>query len=91
MASRPRPIRTRRAAAQLGAQLAATRELQLLSVDQLAERASLTRATVRRVEAGDPAVGLVTFLTVVKALGQLDALMDALDPDADVFDQTQRM
>lgn len=80
MASRPRPIRTRRAAAQIGAQLAATRELQQLSVDQLAERASITRGTLRRVEAGDPAVGLATFLTVVKALGQLDALMAALEP-----------
>lgn len=83
MASRPRPIRTRRAAAQIGAQLAATRERQQLSVDQLAERASITRGTLRRVEAGDPAVGLATFLTVVKALGQLDALLDALDPDDD--------
>lgn len=83
MASRPRPIRTRRAAAQIGAQLAATRELQQLSVDQLAERASLTRATLRRVENGDPAVGLAAFLTVVKALGQLDALMEALEPPED--------
>lgn len=80
MASRPRPIRTRRAAAQIGAQLAATRELQQLSVDQLAERASITRGNLRRVESGDPAVGLATFLTVVKALGQLDALMEALEP-----------
>ena len=81
MASRPRPIRTRRAAAQIGAQLAATRERQQLNVDQLAERASISRGTLRRVEAGDPAVGLATFLTVVKALGQLDALLEALDPD----------
>lgn len=83
MASRPRPIRTRRAAAQIGAQLAATRESQQLSVDQLAERASISRGTLRRVEAGDPAVGLATFLTVVKALGQLDALLDALNSDDD--------
>lgn len=83
MASRPRPIRTRRAAAQLGAQLAASRELQRLSVDQLAERASITRGTLRRVENGDPGVGLADFLTVVRALGQLDALTAALGPAAD--------
>jgi transcriptional regulator with XRE-family HTH domain len=83
MASRPRPIRTRRAAVQLGAQLAAARELQRLSVDQLAERASITRGTLRRVENGDPGVGLGDFLTVVRALGQLDALMDALEPGED--------
>ena len=80
MASRPRPIRTRRAAVQLGAQLAASRELQRLSVDQLAERASITRGTLRRVENGDPGVGLGDFLTVMKALGQLDALAAALEP-----------
>ena len=78
MASRPRPIRTRRAAAQIGAQLAGTRESQQLSVDQLAERAGVSRGTLRRVENGDPAVGLATFLTVVKVLGQLDALLEAL-------------
>ncbi len=81
MASRPRPVRTGRAAAQLGAQLAALREQQNLSVDQLAERANLKRGDVRRVEGGEPAVGLGTFLTVVKALGHLDAVHDALDPD----------
>lgn len=80
MASRPRPIRTRRAAVQLGAQLAALREQQLQSVDQLAERASITRGTLRRVENGDPGVGLAEFLTVVRALGHLDALMAALEP-----------
>jgi len=83
MASRPRPIRTRRAAVQLGAQLAAARELRRLSVDQLAERASITRGTLRRVENGDPGVGLGDFLTVVRALGRLDALISALDPDED--------
>lgn len=79
MASRPRPVRTGRAAAQLGAQLGALRERQDLSVDQLAERSNLSRATVRRVENGDPSVGLGTFLTVVKALGHLDAVHAALE------------
>ncbi len=82
MASRPRPVRARRAAAQIGAQLTASRERQHLSVDQLAERASITRGTLRRVENGDPAVGLATFLTVVRALGHLEALTEALEPPA---------
>ncbi len=83
MASRPRPIRTRRAAVQIGAQLAATREQQQLNPEQLAERASITRGALRRVENGEPGVGLGDFLTVVKALGQLDALMAALETPAD--------
>lgn len=80
MASRPRPIRTRRAAGQLGAQLAVLREQQQLSVDQLAVRASITPGTLRRVENGEAGVGLAEFLTVVRALGHLDALSAALDP-----------
>jgi transcriptional regulator with XRE-family HTH domain len=76
-------VRTGRAAAQLGAQLATLREQQDLSVDQLAERTNLTRATARRVEGGEPSVGLGTFLTVVKTLGRLDALHAALEPGDD--------
>lgn len=83
MASRPRPVRTRRAAVQLGAQLAELRDQQRLSVEQLAERASITRGTLRRVENGDPGVGLGEFLTVVRALGHLDALTAALEPTDD--------
>ena len=54
-----------------------------MTVDQLAERASITRGTLRRVENGDPGVGLGEFLTVVRALGQLDALTAALEPGRD--------
>jgi transcriptional regulator with XRE-family HTH domain len=57
------------------------REQQRLSVEQLAERASITRGTLRRVENGDPGVGLGEFLTVVRALGRLDAMTAALEPD----------
>ncbi len=83
MASRPRPIRTRRAAVQIGAQLSAIRELHQLSPELLAERASITRGALRRVENGEPGVGLGDFLTVVKALGRLDAVMAALEPADD--------
>lgn len=83
MASRPRPIRTRRAAVQLGAQLAESRERLGFSVDQLAGRASITPGTLRRVENGEPSVGLGEFLTVVRALGRLDAVLAALAPGDD--------
>lgn len=83
MASRPRPIRTRRAAVQLGAQLAASRERQRLSVEQLAVRASITPGTLRRVENGEAGVSLADFLTVVRALGHLDAVAAALDRSED--------
>jgi transcriptional regulator with XRE-family HTH domain len=80
MATRPQPIRTRRAAQQLGDQLTAWRKLQRLTAQQVAERAGIDRGTLRRLEHGEPSVGLDTFLNVVRALGQLDRVVTALDP-----------
>ena len=80
MATRPLPVRTRHAAVQLGEQLLTWRKLQRLTAQQLSERAGINRGTLRRLEHGDPSVGLDTFLNVVRALGQLDRLVTALDP-----------
>lgn len=80
MATRPLPVRTRRAAAQIGEQLVAWRKLQHLTAQQVAERAGISRVTLRNLEHGEASVGLDTFLNVVRALGQLDRLVESLDP-----------
>jgi len=74
------PVRVRRAAADIGAQLAAWRRMQNLTAVQVAERANISRDTLRRLKHGDPGVSLETVLGVVRALGALDRLVDALDP-----------
>ncbi len=48
--------------------------MQNLTAVQVADRANISRGTLRRLEHGDPAVSLATVL------GALDRLVDALDP-----------
>ena len=49
-------------------------------LDEVAERADISRDTLRRLEHGDPGVSLGTVLGVARALGALDRVVDALDP-----------
>lgn len=80
MVSRPSPARTRRAAATIANHLASWRKLQGLTSDQVAQRAGISRSTLSRLETEGVGVNLSTFLDVVLALGQLDRLVEALDP-----------
>lgn len=80
MATRPLPVRTQRAATVLGSHLTAWRKLQRLTAEQVAERAGINRGTLRRLEKGDAGVSLGVALNVARAVGQLDRLVDALDP-----------
>lgn len=80
MAVRPTTARTRRAAAALGEHLRTWRKLQALTVEQVAQRAGVTRNTVSRLERGEPGVSLEVVLNVTRALGRLDDLVRALDP-----------
>lgn len=80
MATRPLPIKVRQSATQLGDHLATWRKLQGLTAEQVAARAGISRGTLRRLERGDPFVGLGVFLSVARGLGQLDRIVQALDP-----------
>lgn len=74
----PRPIE--RAGAQLGEQLAAWRKMLDLTAQQVAERANISRDTLRRLEHGELGVSLENVLSVARALGALDRLVESLDP-----------
>lgn len=78
--ARPVPARTRLAAQRVGAHLAAWRKLQGLTAEQVAERAGLSRGTLRRLENGETSVGLDVLLNVARVLGALDRVVEALDP-----------
>lgn len=80
MAAKTTPLRVRRAAADIGSQLAAWRKIENLTAQQVAERAHIARDTLRRLEHGEVGVSLETVLSVARALGALDRLVDALDP-----------
>ncbi|GEP39620.1 hypothetical protein NPS01_32830 [Nocardioides psychrotolerans] len=80
MAKRPLPVRVRRGAAEIGDHLLTWRKLQNLTAEQVADRAGISRTTLRRLEHGDPGVGLDVFLGVARALGQLDRVVESVDP-----------
>ncbi|TCC34651.1 helix-turn-helix domain-containing protein [Kribbella sindirgiensis] len=80
MARLPVPARTRLAGERIGAHLTAWRKLQGLTAAQVADRAGLSRDTLRKLEHGETTVGLDVFLNVARVLGTLDRLVEALDP-----------
>lgn len=72
--------RVRRAGADIGVQLATWRKIQNLTAQQVAERAGISRDTLRRLEHGELGVSLEVLLNVARALGAMDRLVEALDP-----------
>jgi transcriptional regulator with XRE-family HTH domain len=73
----------RRALRKLGADIHDARIRRHLTMAVVADRAFTTRATLQRVEAGDPAVGMGIYASVLQALGLLDGLAGAADRAAD--------
>jgi len=80
MVSRPTSRRVIAAAQDIGEQLVVWRKMLGLTTAQVADRAGIARGTLARIEHGDPGVSLAGFLSVVQALGQLDRVVDAVDP-----------
>jgi transcriptional regulator with XRE-family HTH domain len=64
----------------VGASVRAWRKLRGLTQAQLADRAGVSRPTLRRLETGDGAISFENTLRILRALGILDALPRALDP-----------
>lgn len=74
------PAKVRRASVEIGEDFAAWRKILGLTAEQVAERAGISRGTLRRLEHGDPSVGFHVVLRVARGLGVLEKLTEALDP-----------
>ncbi|WP_442786772.1 helix-turn-helix domain-containing protein [Leifsonia sp. ZF2019] len=74
------PAKVMRAAKEIGDDFAGWRKILGLTAQQVAERADITRDTLRKLEHGDPTVGFHVVLRVARALGILDTLTEAVDP-----------
>src|ERR1039458_1619964 len=77
------PVPVRRALRKLGSDIRDARRRRRIPVAILAERASISRATLNKAEKGDPGVSLGTYATVLFALGMVDRLADVADPRHD--------
>ncbi|MEH0110514.1 helix-turn-helix transcriptional regulator [Tersicoccus sp. MR15.9] len=68
------------AAKEIGDQVTTWRKLLGLTAEQVAERAGISRETLRRIEHGDPGVNFAAVLSVSRGLGLLDRIVTATDP-----------
>jgi transcriptional regulator with XRE-family HTH domain len=78
--TRPPSSRTRKAARTLGEYIATFRKLQNLTAEQVADRAGISRTTLRRLEQGEVTVGLDVLLEVCRVLGILDFVLQGMNP-----------
>mgnify|MGYP001417987052 CR=1 FL=1 len=79
----PLPLSVGRALAKLGSDLKSARLRRRITAAMVAERAFITRATLAKVEKGDPAVSLGIYATVLYVLGFSDRLAALADVRAD--------
>jgi transcriptional regulator with XRE-family HTH domain len=78
----------RRALRKLGADIYDARRRRRLTMAVIAERAFTSRASLQRVEAGDPSVSIGIYAAVLQALGLLDGLQEIADARRDTVGQS---
>src|SRR5277367_3303309 len=77
------PVPLARALRKLGRDLRDARRRRRIPVALMAERASISRTTLNKVEKGDSGVSLGIYATVLFSLGMLNRLSDLADPKND--------
>lgn len=77
------PIPVLRALRKLGHDIRDARRRRRIPVAVMAERASISRTTLGKVEKGDPGVSLGTYATVLFVLGFVERLGELADPGSD--------
>jgi transcriptional regulator with XRE-family HTH domain len=77
------PDRSRRALKQLGRDLATARVRRRIPQQLMADRMLISRGTLRRLETGDPTVGLGVLASALFVLGLSGRLEQLLAPDLD--------
>src|SRR5712691_9095819 len=77
------PIPVTRALRKLGHDIRDARRRRRIPVAILAQRASISRTTLNKVEKGDPGVSAGAYATVLFTLGMADRLADVADPRHD--------
>ena len=74
------PLPVRRSLARSAEHLVAWRKLTGLTQAQLADRAGVAERTVRRLEEGDGGVSTENLFRILRGLGLIDVVPNALDP-----------
>lgn len=77
------PIPVRRALGKFGHDIKDARRRRRIPMAIAAQRASISKPTLIRVEKGDPAVSIGSYATVLFVMGMADRLADLADPRND--------
>ncbi|MDP3737537.1 MAG: hypothetical protein Q8R02_09115 [Hyphomonadaceae bacterium] len=77
------PTAVRRALVKLGGDISVARRRREITAQLMADRAFITRGTLRRIEHGDAAVSIANYATVLFVLGMTERLAELADPAAD--------
>ena len=77
------PIPVKRALRKLGHDIRDARRRRRIPVAIAAERASISRTTLVKIEKGDPGVALGIYATVLFVMGMVERLADVADPRHD--------
>jgi transcriptional regulator with XRE-family HTH domain len=75
----PFPIPVKKALRKLGDDIRIARIRRRITMDLMAERASISRTTLTKIERGDSSVSLGTYATVIFILGLVANLQNLLD------------
>lgn len=81
----PRPLPVRKALRKLGQDLHDARRRRRIPAELLAERASISRSTLHKIEQGDAGVAMGNYANVLFALGLIDGLAGVADVTADTI------
>ncbi len=81
--------RVERGLRKLGEDISLARRTRKMGAQDFADRCGFSRATLHRLERGDPGVGINTLAVALHALGRLDALVDLADPMHDAVTMMQ--
>ena len=77
------PLPVRRALRKLGQDIRDARRRRRIPVGIMAERASISRTTLHKVETGDPGVSMGIYARVLFVLGLTERLADLVDVRSD--------
>lgn len=79
------PIPVKRALKKLGGDLRDARKRRRIPMQLAAERASISRATLSKIEKGDEGVSIGAYARILFILGMIERLADLADPKVDTL------
>jgi len=72
----PLPLPVRRALTKLGSDIRDARRRRRIQTTVMADRLQISRPTLRKLEQGDPSVGMGAYATALYVLGMVERLAD---------------